>query len=334
MALASPREASPGPGLWTITDLDSRLSITRSRLDIAGASAGWDRTMLLLQTPYTRHKGRYLECVFTPDFNNRDMTIAWQNAADAHLQYHEAGVRFGGGGYCLITDGNGAYVNVRYPYSAGQQYAVRIYDGGPITNKPGGSGDRYHYIRPTSSEAWTLLWRKPASAAPLTQVYAGLNNIDHSGHVDAVRIRSAQLLTVWGYVSLPVSGQLICQQPDGIAEVEVVSPLTGTATLTFRGDGASNFWSLTMDVDRGELKLSKTVSGVETRVMSMAVPWATNRLYRLRAVMFAGHIRTFAGRVEGPYTDDSFQSDGVAAGVAGSGTFYNLRADASGDLLW
>ena len=99
MSLSSPREAAPGPGYWTVTDLDSRLTVNRGRLYVSGSSAAYDRTMLYLQTPFARAKGRYVEFGVTPDDAAHAMKLGWQNAASAAEANQEAGLLFDSDGF-------------------------------------------------------------------------------------------------------------------------------------------------------------------------------------------------------------------------------------------
>lgn len=334
MPLTSPREAAPGPGLWNVTDLDDRLRVTQGQLLINGASAEWDRTMMVLQTPYARHKGRYLEFEFTPDSADKDMDVAWQTDLSGSVDVHEAGIRFAATGQVVVLDGPGLPINPRYDYAGGTSYVGRIYDGGPPTTKAGGSNDWYMYVRPSDEENWSLLWRKPASPSWLTQVYAALNNLDHTGSMNYVRIRESTLLLVHHYSARPVANSFACADADALCEVLVQCPATGTPGMNFRYTDALNYWKLEMDLAASRLDLTKVVAGTPSLVDSVVVSWRTDRLYLLRAVLIGDRITTFVGRQRGPVADDSFSNDAELFGPLGDADYYDLRADVGGELLW
>ncbi len=320
--------------MWNVQDLDSRLTINRGRLYSTASSVAWDRTSLLLETPFARHKGRYVEFSVTPDASPVRGEFGWQNSGSAFQAYTECAVGFGPNGTLLVFDGGTGTIDTGYPYAANTTYVIRVYDGGPVSLTAGGGGDFFCYVRPGTQASFDFLWRKPAGTAPLTVLYVGFNNASLSGYVDWVRIRNAAVQLAWGYVALPVSGQSMCVAADGLLAVLVEAPATGTMTVTFRGDGGTNFWSLVMDVDRQALDLIKTVSGVSTRVMSMAIPFRPLKLYELKVFTFGSVIRTFSGRVPGPYTTDSFGAGNLVGGIVGAANCFNFRDDAGGNLLW
>src|SRR5438270_5183974 len=78
--LPNPLDASPGPGNWTPTDLDARLSIAGDKL-LAAAAGGapvWDRCMLIAQPSFVRKVGLYYEFEVTPTDNVHYLRVTWQ----------------------------------------------------------------------------------------------------------------------------------------------------------------------------------------------------------------------------------------------------------------
>jgi hypothetical protein len=336
MALESPRRAQPGPGTWTIVDTDSRMDVSSGKLNYSSGTADWDRATWLLDTPFYRRKAVFLEAQFTPTAATKDHAITWNNSASPNRASWEAGVWFASDGYVRVVDGKNSGVNIRYPYSAATSYVVRVYDGGPISfTASGGRGDFYCYIRPASDDTWTLLWRKPASAGSLTQIYAALNNKDAAGSMSWVRIRQGKLPLLAGGVGAPVTDQKVVGGASGIHSVTVVCPSSGTAGLTFRGTDDSNLWKLVLDKDNNRLDLIKREAGADTTVGSIPETWVTEKLYTLTAVTWGNYIRCFLGRNERSFTTSSFNNTGDLSGVLGSAEYFNLRVDrGETELQW
>jgi hypothetical protein len=336
VALASPRIAEPGPGEWTVTDTDSRMDVSSGKLNFTAGTADWDRCTWLLTTPFGRRKAQYLEAQYTPTAATADHVISWNNSLTGNRSAWEAGVWFGGSGHVCAVDGARRGVNVRYPYTAGTSYVVRIYDGGPFGfSHTGGRGDFFIYIRPASTTLWTLLWRKRASSGWLTQVYAALNNKTAAGSMSWIRIRPGRLPTGSGGIGLPVANQRFVGCMDGIHEVQVVCPSSGVAGLTFRGTDDSNLWKLVMDKDNNRLDLIKREAGTDTTVGSIPETWVAEKIYTLSAVTFGDYIRCFLGRAEKSYTTSTFNNTAELSGNLDNAEYFNLRCDRGNtELQW
>jgi hypothetical protein len=326
--LVDPRIAEPGPGVWDVTDLDARLSVAGGALTIVNpASASWDRTMLLLSVPFSRRRGRFLEGQFTPTANNQDQIIGWQKSESALINAHEAGIRFGGGGFVLVADGT-EYVNPLWPYTGGTSYAFRVYDGGAE------QGDFYYYVRATSTTTWTLIWRKRSSASFLTQLWVALNNIGHDGTMSYLRVRNGVIKNVAGFVTHPSTNQDLCGAADGIHEVQVECPASGSPGLVFRKSSSNNLWKLVLNRAGNTLDLIERNAGVDTTRATTAFTWVTGDTYLLRAVTFGDYIRCFLGRTAGPTYTSSFNNTADLTGTLADATYTDLRVDTGGELQW
>ena len=321
--LTNPRLSEPGPGTFDVVDLDGRLAVAGGALTFAGASAAWDRTYLSCPIAWSRKRGRFLEWQFTPT-NVGDMTVAWQKSASGLINGHEAGLRIGGGGFVLAQDGLDP-VAVQWPYTAGTPYAFRVYDEGT---------EFLLYARAVSSSTWTLLWRKRLSASPLVTLFIGLNNIALTGTFDYLRVRNGKIKGPAAFVAAVAVNQDVCGAADGLHEVEITAPSSGSPALVFRKTDADNLWKLVLNRAGNTMDLVKVALGTPTTVGTTAIPWTTGERYVFRALTFADKIRTFLGRAAGTLATDGFNQTAMLAGTLADARYDNLRVDTGGNLTW
>jgi hypothetical protein len=251
------------------------------------------------------------------------LRVGWNRAADGSIGQNEALIYIGGGGYVNCIDGLNA-VGVLYPYVTGTSYRFRIYDTG---------GGFLYYVSADGGANWKLLWEKTDSATAL--LYPAVNNHSLTGSMEYVRVRNGRLRAPVVAVSSPPAGlELDGGSADGIFQVTLPAPASGTPLLRFRGTDASNGWQLAMDVGAGLLALRKVVAGATTTVGTIAVGWVTGQEYLLRAVCFGSSIRCFLGNSSGPTATDTFNQTATRLGTGSAGSYTALKAQTGGTLEW
>lgn len=355
----SPKTCQPGPGSWTVTDGDSRMSQASDNLVYAaGVSNAWDTCTLGSTVDFARRAGQFLEFEITPTtaakdfrggFNFRGPTDAVginpANARNEALLWFTPG--FAGTGVVNLLDGLDA-IGTQYPTTLATSYLCRIYDTGTSF---------LYYIRTSAAgpSAWTLLWER------ITSLPAGVS-IGPALNCHSQQATLAHLFVRQGMAKPPVL-TAISTSPhtlyDGTAEMlldfELKAPATvagnGFRRFTFRGSDGQNYLYVMVDAKNSAMSLGKVTAGVDTNLaITNTLAFMPGSFYRIRVLAFANHLRTFYGIQPGPYADSNFNQtaalfgncppggaagfDAASPGYAyADGDIQNMRQQTGGTLL-
>lgn len=318
--LTNPRLCEPGPGRFTVVDLDARLSVNFGALQATLAGAAYDRTVLHSTVPFARRAGRFLEAQWTAA-NNSQMRVGWNKATGGLVADNCAVISLVAAPNIQVREFT-TDVAVNYPYvTLSDSYVFRIYD----------TGDGFlFYFRIQPSTTWRPLWLMELTESRLQTIYPAWNNLGQQGTMQFFRIKSGR--PILPSVYLPNPGQntiynsgVAAGSADGLFDVTFTVPSSGAPGLVFRRTDVSNYWGLRYNVTGGTIQLYKVVAGVTTSIGTTTVTLAAGTPVRLRAVCIGNHIRSFLGLQAGPSTTDAFNNGAVLCGTQADATYLSFR---------
>lgn len=244
--LASPRTAEPGPGTWTVRDINNHLSISDGKLVFDG-NADLYLNPRLQGPQMSRTPGRAMGAALVRA-SGQYAILGSQAIGDAAF----AGVKM-----------NGLNLLMHDTHSAGSI--------GPVVGQL--SGDPLWLILRSAGQFYvqgtTLLYVGTSSTAPLDPAFASHNVV---GTIDWLRVCDlpAPWDTDYGIATQRLAGarsagDSYSHEADCLIEAVVTTlPADGQIEMRFRVEDESNYWQWTVDA-AGNLDLDEVVDGAVTQ---------------------------------------------------------------------
>lgn len=308
--MASPRACEPGPGSWTVTDTENKISVSDGVLAFAGgkASPGWGDPMVRSEASVGSAGGTAL------------LATVVSNTGPARIGFgagtSNPGFRFSSS-TLVAADAGSSSVNSEY-LTLPQEFAVII--------RPASAGG--WMCRRSPGGTWNLQW--VSAGGPNTNVV--VSSYNSVATVDNVRV---VVLPTWAtesniytsFVATPANPQSATMTADGLVYVTWTPAAGETLELDIRRTDANNRWVHRCDQAGGTMKIIERNAGVETERGSSASTWTVGTAYRIGIVAVQQSIRQLVDNAtKNTYTSASFNQTATGVYLAGHSTAANLYA--------
>lgn len=195
--------AEPGPGLRTVTDSESKLSLTGGAVALTPKTVQTNGDPGLWYGPQTRTPGRLLVAQATPSVNNQAFDIGWDN--------DQSGTVFGP---ALLFRSTGVLTERWFGTAAA---ALMNYSGGTTYTFAIALRSIGHFIWVKVGSNWILLWHLASSNS--TPLYPTIANVNTTATCNYIRIPA----TLWLPTPLASDGFSAWGTTDGLGHAEGVA---------------------------------------------------------------------------------------------------------------
>lgn len=304
--LGATRACEPGPGTWTVTDTEDKISISGGRLTFSGGKAAPAYGDPMVRGGSVGNAGG--TAIFGTVTSNSGAATFGYGAGTAN-----PGFRFSNATNVAADTGSSANLEA---ITLPQELAAII--------RPGGVGG--WAVRRSPGGTWNLQWVTVTgpNTNPLVASY------NSAIVVDNVR---ATVLPAWAneaniytsYVASPANPQAATMTADGLVYVTWTPAAGETLELDVRRTDADNRWIHRCDQAGGTIKIIERNAGAETERASGAQTWTAGTAYRIGIVAVGQSIRQLVGTTtRNTYTSAAFNVEATGVGLAGHATATNL----------
>lgn len=330
--IPTPRTAEPGPGHWTMVQVDGQMSIAGGVLvfPTQGSAVWGDQGGYSVET-FARVVGRAIMASYTRNSAATGSSfLSWFASAGVGFANIESrGMIFVGGGSPSITGINAAANAPSLPlnpFAAATVYQIAIVlrDAGVWMLAKGGALTN-----------WTvILYTEESNSATLQ---AGFGNFNGSGTIDDFRV--VDFPAPWtnpngiqtNRLPVVVSGDTTTSTANSWVHVDWTAAAGETMELSFRRTDDSNRYIVRCIKNSNLIRLIKVEAGVETQLDSDAQTWTTGTTYRVYALFdgtsMSDFVRTSgtAWASRNASSAQTFNQAATGVKVAGATTLANLE---------
>lgn len=286
--IANPRNAEPGPGVWTITDPNSHLSIASAALRIQGASGAYTDP-LVVSGAYTRTVGRALLFKFMVTSGSQWL-VGWadstSNGTASAKHSFFAGAALSSGIFYWFGTGTTVALTPALTNSVWYEVAIVLRGTGALFFLRGG----------TEFPIWALLQvDKLISTSPM-YVTSRNSTLLTDAYLDDVRVIDLGLLDgrfltdlgmAYTYLATSAANSVINTPVNGAVEHTIVAATGITQEIAVRYTDASNCWVIRMTPTGSTIKIFEEAASVETQRATASQTWTNGTTYKV-VVYFDG----------------------------------------------
>ncbi len=301
--LASPRTCEPGPGTLTITDVDSRFSISAGSLVIASAATA----CVALSGTLSRVTGR---AVFMDVSGVGGANYVKLDASSSSDQRDE--IWFLNSLVAIQCDGGGNVVTVDGGVSTLSRFFIIIRPNGCIFIRKVGSDYVVLYITNVLTDT---------VAARLTCLGSATGTCDNLSIVDLADGFSTDYGIATNRVAVPSVGETTTSEANALIEQTWTAVTGQTWNLYTRRTDDSNQWATRLDQTGSTIKLIEINAGVETERASAAQTLTNGVAYRVIVIQDGNSIKNFVANVaKNSYASATFQNTATGVKTDRAGT--------------
>jgi hypothetical protein len=302
--LSSPRTGEPGPGTWTITDTESKLSVSGGKLQVAGKTTPANGDPGFWGPALSRVCGRAILGTIVRT-TGLGLSLGWDSNTNADMQE----------GSFQLRGGNTVRADV---YTAALVW--QGVDTGYTTPSSGVELETAVILRATGvwlllkdGGIWRVLWvhheRTTATVYPGCSIYSATGTLDNVRVVDLPAPWTTDYGIATNRLVNPGVGATTTSLPNALIEFTFVHSGTNHCEIRFRMPNSAdinNCWMVQGSATNGGLTLNEVNGGTLTTRASAASLFTAGQTYRVVIVVEGNKYLVYVNNVQRlSYTDSN-----------------------------